>query len=89
MNIPVMSATVAAGMFAAVVLSSSVSPRQSPSRGLSQAERVALFQPAPVAQRAASRRSVRFVIRMTESDGTGTAGSSMSLHELQVDLTDM
>jgi hypothetical protein len=48
MNIPVILASVAASMLAAVVLLSSVNPRQGPSRHLSQAERVALFQSGPI-----------------------------------------
>jgi hypothetical protein len=44
MNLPVILATVAASTLAAIVLSSSVSPSESPNRHLSQAERIALFQ---------------------------------------------
>ena len=47
MNIPVILATAAAAILAVVVLSSSVSPSESPNRHLSQAERVALFQSEP------------------------------------------
>ena len=48
MNLAVILATAAAAVLAAVVLSSFVSPSESPDRHLSQAERVALFQRKPI-----------------------------------------